>query len=152
MTTYNHKAKPHDYGDGAGPECLVCGVRTVGDRHFDEEPATVPEQAAPYLSRFTDPVTSHEAEAAYEPKRASAKGRVLALLRERRGHWIDAVAFTASDVGGFAGTRRLRELRDAGHPIETRRKPGSPSTWQHRLPADAPVPADALPGMNPRRH
>lgn len=84
------------------------------------------------LRRNTDPVNSHVAAELYEPKRGTSRAAVLALLKERRGEWIDAPDFC--EVGGFAATRRLRELRASGWPIETRRKPGSGTTWQHRLP------------------
>jgi hypothetical protein len=86
--------------------------------------------------RTNDPGTSHEAIVRYEPKRETAKGKVLAYLRERMLMWVDAPALTAPEVGGFAGTRRLRELRDDGYPIETRLKPGTTNTWQHRLLSD----------------
>lgn len=85
------------------------------------------------LVRKDDPETAHEAIERYEPKRDTAKGRVLAYLRERAGQWVDAPELTAQEVGGFAGTRRLRELRDAGYPIETRPHPAAENTWQHRL-------------------
>jgi len=86
--------------------------------------------------RQDDPDTSHQAMALYEPKRGTAKGRVLFYLREHLGEWVDAPAFHQPEVGGFAGTRRLRELREDGWPIETRPKPGSENTWQHRLIED----------------
>lgn len=85
------------------------------------------------LVRNTDPGTAHEAIERYKPKRDTAKGRVLAYLQEREGVWVDAPELTTQEVGGFAGTRRLRELRDAGWPIETRPKPDAENTWQHRL-------------------
>lgn len=92
-------------------------------------------KAAPVV-RASDPATAHEAAARYEPSRDSAKGRVLAYLREHSGQWVDAVELTLPEVGGFAGTRRMRELRDAGWSIETRPKPGETNTWQHRLLAE----------------
>ena len=77
--------------------------------------------------------TSEEAWRRYEPKADTAKGRVLGYLRERMDQWVDAPVLTSDDVGGFAGTRRLRELREDGWLIETRPKPGGTNTWQHRL-------------------
>lgn len=88
------------------------------------------------LVRHDDPANAHQAIENYEPRRNTAKARVLACLRSRRGEWIDAVEFTAPEIGGFAGTRRLRELREAGCPIETRPSPGQPNVWQHRLMAE----------------
>lgn len=96
----------------------------------DEEAASGP------IVRTEDPDTAHEAAERYEPKRDSAKGRVLGYLRERLDQWVDAPELTHDSVGGFAGTRRLRELREAGWPIETRPKPGYTNTWQHRLVSD----------------
>lgn len=68
-----------------------------------------------------------------EPDPDSAKGRVLSYLRERLDQWVDAPELTEESVGGFAGTRRMRELRDEGWPIETRPSPTAPHLWQHRL-------------------
>lgn len=91
------------------------------------------------IVRTDDSGAALEAAERYQPKRDSAKGRVLSYLQERLGEWVDAPDLTTEAVGGFAGTRRLRELRDAGWPIETRPKPGSVNTWQHRLlPEDSP--------------
>lgn len=85
-------------------------------------------------ARHSDPSTSKQAAERYEPKRETAKGRVLAHLRAHPNEWVDAPEFTREDIGGFAGTRRLRELReDDGWPIETRPKPGYTNLWQHRL-------------------
>jgi len=85
------------------------------------------------LVRNSDPKNSYEAIASYEEFRGTAKERVLGYLAERMGEWVDAPDLTAPGIGGFAGTRRLRELRDDGYLIETRRKPGEGNTWQHRL-------------------
>jgi hypothetical protein len=70
---------------------------------------------------------------AYEPYLETAKGRVLDYLHSRANNWVDAVELTTEEVGGFAGTRRLRELREEGWEIETRPSPGAPNVWQHRL-------------------
>jgi len=85
------------------------------------------------LRRNNDPSNSHEAIERYEPKRGTARERVLTYLRAHIGEWVDAPALTTFEVGGFGGTRRLRELRDMGWPIETRPSPDGTNTWQHRL-------------------
>lgn len=90
------------------------------------------------IVRNSDPDSSHVAAAAYEPNRDSAKGRVLAYMRERLDEWFDAIELTNPDVGGASGKRRMRELRTAGYPIDGRQKPGSPNTWQHCLRSEAP--------------
>lgn len=101
-------------------------VQAMGERARDKR-----EKEA--LVRNSDPATAHEAIERYEPKRGTAKAKVLGYLRERTGQWVDAPDLTVPEVGGFAGTRRLRELREDGWPIETRPKPGDSNTWQHRL-------------------
>lgn len=103
----------------------------VGAPGSAPEPVPAPEVG---LYRASDPKTAQEAAERYQPARDSAKGRVLAYLQEHVGEWIDAPTLTHQSIGGFAGTRRMRELREAGWPIETRPKPGGTSnTWQHRL-------------------
>lgn len=126
---------PHRKGGGTPrvrPETLArlnaMAERTAPERHA--------EQYHPPLVRNSDPATSAEAAERYEPRRETAKARVLDYLRERAGQWVDAVDLTRPEVGGFAGTRRMRELRDGGWPIETRPKPGESNTWQHRLVLD----------------
>lgn len=111
-----------------------------GDRAYEPSPkpkskAETKKELLRVLNtvRRSDPETAHEAARRYEPKRESAKGRVLAHLRVHQDQWVEAVLLTAPDIGGFAGTRRLRELRDDGWPIETRPKPGTTNVWQHRL-------------------
>lgn len=88
------------------------------------------------LARSEDSTTAKDAATAYVAARAhkTRLGKVAKYLIDNVGLWIDAVDFTDSEVGGFAGTRRLRELREEyGWKIETRRKPGSATAWQHRL-------------------
>lgn len=86
--------------------------------------------------RADDAETAQEAADRYEPKRGTARARVLDYLRARTGEWVDAPELTDPSVGGFGGTRRLRELREVGWPIETRPKPDTTNTWQHRLLAE----------------
>lgn len=130
---------PHPYvDDGSGMSCDQCLLPEKHPVHRDPAqppvPATVNRgKRPPPVVRTDDPASAHVAAERYEPKRDSAKGRVLAYLRERIGQWVDAPELTRPEVGGFAGTRRLRELRDVGWPIETRPKPDATNTWQHRL-------------------
>lgn len=58
---------------------------------------------------------------------------MLGCLRQAQGAWVDAPDLATPEVGGFGGTRRMRELRQMGWDIETRQKPGDPNVWQHRL-------------------
>lgn len=89
------------------------------------------------LARTDDPGVSHEAARIYSRTRYKTRlGKVANLLLNNIGQWIDAVRFVDEEVGGFAGTRRLRELRESyGWNIETRRHPdpNKPNTHQHRL-------------------
>jgi len=89
------------------------------------------------LARTDDPGVSHEAIKTYSRTRYKTRlGQVAALLLNNIGVWIDAVRFANEEVGGFAGTRRLRELREEyGWKIETRKHPdpNKPNTHQHCL-------------------
>lgn len=130
------------------PPAVIKGRRVTRKEFIDKvspikdstSPAT--KTGPPDLSKFRrndDPPNSHEAIKAYEPYRETAKGRVLDLLVKNLGTWLDNTDFAREEVGGFAGTRRLRELREEAdenglwYCIETRRKPGTKSVWQHRL-------------------
>lgn len=97
--------------------------------------------------RTDDPLNSHVAERASAPARGSKREAVLAYLQGRKGDWVDAPELATPEVGGFAGTRRLRELRDMGWDIETRQKPGSATVWQHRL---APSVTSLPPSRRPK--
>jgi hypothetical protein len=69
-------------------------------------------------------------------KRKTRLGKVAEYLIAHQGEWIDAAHFADAEVGGFAGTRRLRELREEyAWPISTRRSPdpNKPNHWEHRL-------------------
>lgn len=86
-----------------------------------EPPPTPPRRnVPPPIVRATDPVTSHQGAALIEPKRASRKGQVLAVLRDAGGGWVAGPTLCSAQVGGMEGLRRLRELRDEGWPIEAR--------------------------------
>lgn len=80
-----------------------------------------------------DPENSHVAAEQIEPTRGTKRAQVLDALRVAKGEWVDAPSLATEDVGGFGGTRRMRELRDMGWNIETRQKPGVTNVWQHRL-------------------
>jgi hypothetical protein len=60
--------------------------------------------------------------------------QVLARLRDADGEWVDGPELANERVGGSEGLKRLRELRDEGHPIETRKHPDPDrDIWQYRL-------------------
>lgn len=126
---------PHQYvDDGSGVSCDLCNLPKGHPRHRTAVPPPPPRGSVQTpIVRNTDPSSAHDAAARYQPKRETAKGRVLAYMQARIGQWIDAPELAAPEVGGFAGTRRMRELRDAGWPIETRPNPDGSNTWQHRL-------------------
>lgn len=120
------------------------GTQSINDRFpnlgvgqfagFDLDVAQGPDgQQPPPIVGNDDPENSHEAAERFEPVRDSARGRVLAYLRDHYGEWVDAPVLTHEDVGGFGGTRRLRELREMGWPIETQPHPSIDNRWQHRL-------------------
>lgn len=105
---------------------------------IDNDPATPPPTSAeaippPPIVRRDDPANSHIAAEQIEPSRGTKRAQVLAYLRERYGQWVDAPELATQDVGGFAGTRRMRELRKMGWNIETRQHPEITNLWQHRL-------------------
>lgn len=88
------------------------------------------------FARKTGPINSRVAATKYEPNRVSRKAAVAVFLLNNEGEWFDAQTF--NDVGGRAGDRRMRELRQDGWKIETRQKPGASNVYQHRL-AKAPA-------------
>jgi hypothetical protein len=90
--------------------------------------------SGPPIVRTIDPPTAHEAARRIQPKRGTAKARVLDYLRRCAPEWVDAPELTDSVVGGSEGLRRVRELRQEGWEIETRPAPGSQTAWQYRLP------------------
>lgn len=102
------------------------------------------DDGQPPIVRTDDPQNSHDAADLIEPERESRRGEVLAALREANGDWVDAPLLATAQCGGFGGTRRVRELRTMGWPIETRQKPGSTNTWQHRLAKETTAPAPVV--------
>lgn len=89
------------------------------------------------LARSDDPRAAREAAKVYSRTRYKTRlGKVADLLMNNVGVWINAVRFADEEVGGFAGTRRLRELREEyGWDIQTRKHPdpNKPNTHQHCL-------------------
>src|SRR5438132_625231 len=56
---------------------------------------------------------SQEAAKVYaRTNRKTRLGKVAEYLLGHVGEWVDAAHFADDEVGGFAGTRRLRELRE----------------------------------------
>jgi hypothetical protein len=79
------------------------------------------------LARRTDPVTSREGAELIDPKRDTRRWQVLVYLRARLGSWVPSHEMCTVEVGGSEGLRRLRELRTAGWPIETKVLDGGPA-------------------------
>jgi hypothetical protein len=129
---------PHTAVDDGYGYCTLCPLPIRHPSHLREQaaPRTPRDPGSLPIVRGDDPANSHLAAQRIQPSRDSARGRVLAYLQGRAGQWVDAIELTLPDVGGFGGTRRMRELREGGWPIETREKPGAPNVWQHRLPED----------------
>jgi len=51
------------------------------------------------------------------------KAQVLEHLRLNLNQWVDGTEMATESVGGSEGLRRLRELVDAGYPIQRRKHP-----------------------------
>jgi hypothetical protein len=63
----------------------------------------------------------------------SRKDQVLDTLRSSGG-WVNTVDISNAQVGGSAGTSRVRDLRKEGYIIETRAHPDPQiSQYQYRL-------------------
>lgn len=60
----------------------------------------------------------------------TVKGRVANHLVTNAKQWIDSAELRQF---GLSGDRRLRELRDEGWMIKTRRNPEAPTQFQHML-------------------
>jgi hypothetical protein len=68
------------------------------------------------------------------------KDKVLQLLRENLNMWIEGPEIASPQVGGSEGLKRLRELREEGHKIETRPHPNKQrDVWIYRLVGDERV-------------
>lgn len=69
----------------------------------------------------------------------SRKQQVLDYLRVAKEHlgddyWVNTVDISNAEVGGSAGTSRIRDLRKEGYVIETRPHPDPQiSQYQYRL-------------------
>lgn len=104
-------------------------------RRLRELASQVPPEGK--LVRGDDPGAAHEAIKTYARTRYKTRlGKVASLFLNSLGQWHDAVRFVDEEVGGFAGTRRVRELRDEyGWDIEIRKHPdpNKPNTHQYRL-------------------
>lgn len=62
------------------------------------------------------------------------KQQVLDHLRAHLDQWVDGPSIANESVGGSEGHRRVRELREDGYVIETRKHPDpSRDIWQYRL-------------------
>ncbi len=61
---------------------------------------------------------------------ATRRALVGTLLED--GLWHDTAAINAPGIGGSEGTRRLRELRKLGLPVEMRKKTGS-DMYEYRV-------------------
>lgn len=92
------------------------------------------------FARANGPLNSITAAHRYEPTRNTNKTVVANYLLDREGEWISAATF--NDIGGRAGDRRMRELRQDGWHIETRNVGGS--SYQHRLAKAPPKRVQAL--------
>ena len=70
------------------------------------------------------------------------KDKVLNLLRENLNVWIEGPRIASPEVGGSEGLKRLRELREDGHKIETKPHPNKKrDVWVYRLVGESSVPA-----------
>lgn len=101
------------------------------------------------LARNSDPPQSHEAADWIIPKLGTRRHQALTLLLDNIGEWVDAARFNTERTGGpMSGTRRVRELRASGWPIDIRHYRGG--TWQYRMRREFDVvPASALPLISP---
>ena len=66
------------------------------------------------------------------------KDLVLKLLMENLNTWIEGPSIASPEVGGSEGLKRVRELRDEGHHIETKKHPDkNRDIWLYRLVGEA---------------
>lgn len=71
------------------------------------------------LYRADDPARSISAALDFAARRDTAIGRVLALLIRESPRWVSREAIR--HAGGDSGDRRVREIRSAGWPVESKR-------------------------------
>ena len=65
------------------------------------------------------------------------KDKVLQLLRENLNVWIEGPEIANPEVGGSEGLKRVRELREEGHQIESKPHPNKKrDVWLYRLVGD----------------
>jgi len=75
-----------------------------------------------------------------DKNKMTRKDKVLQLLRENLNMWIEGPEIASPQVGGSEGLKRLRELREEGHKIETRPHPNKQrDVWIYRLVGDEKV-------------
>jgi hypothetical protein len=84
--------------------------------------------------RNSDPASSHLGARVIEPKRGSRRRQVLDRLRESNGGWVPGYEMSTAECGGSEGTRRFRELRAAGWPVEGPEL--IDGVFQYRLPVN----------------
>lgn len=100
--------------------------------------AIAPEHRGRPIVGRNDPQNAHVAAARIEPKRGTRNALVLLALRSANGDWVEGTYLETPEVGGAQGTRRARELRAMGWPIELRPHPSSDTAWQYRLIPEGP--------------
>lgn len=107
---------------------------------FDDDSAVSSSPATCFgpIARHDDAANAVLAAQRIEPKLGTRRSKVLAALRRRIDEWVDGTYLETPEVGGSQGTRRARELRSAGFPIELRPHPYSATAWQYRLRSDLP--------------
>ena len=84
------------------------------------------------LYRADDPARSIHAALDFAARRDTAIGRVLALLIRESPRWVSRDEIRRA--GGDSGDRRVREIRSAGWPVESKRLDGQMDSV--RLPLD----------------
>lgn len=108
----------------------------------DDDRRPTPENPVPHPGPIVgrgDGANSHLAARRIEPKLGTRRRLVLDALRRAQGGWVDGTVLETSGCGGSQGTRRARELRAAGWPIEIRPNPYSATAWQYRLIPERPA-------------
>jgi hypothetical protein len=65
------------------------------------------------------------------------KQRVLDLLTKRGAAGVSSVELSDPGIGGLDGTRRVRSLRQEGHPVQREKIPGT-GYWRYWLGPPTP--------------